>query len=228
MNVVIDGKEVRVGVGIHDSSSALASYLLNTKEPFILVSTGTWSVTLNPFTKDKLTIDELKRDCLSYLDINGKPVKASRLFLGNELDTNINALNEYFRKDKQYYKTIKLDEDFLKEIHSGTLNDTFFPTAIENEALLNDVFPGRTKWDISVYKTFDEAYHHLIWGLTQLQVASIKLVEGSSQIDRVFIDGGFIDNELFIGMLGYYLPNHSLEVSKMPLGSAYGAALIMK
>ncbi len=226
--IMMKGVEVKVGVGIHDSSSALASYLLHTKDPFILVSTGTWSVTLNPFTKDELTIEELKRDCLSFLDINGNPVKASRLFLGNELDNNLNLLNEYFKKDKFYYKTIELSDDFLSELGAGTLNDTFFPMGIDNATLLEDVFPGRGKWDITVYKTFEEGYHHLIWGLVQLQVAAIKLVEGSTPIKCIYIDGGFIDNEIFIKLLEFYLPEHTLEVSQMPLGSAYGAALIMK
>lgn len=226
--VTIDGTEVKVGVGIHDSSSALASYLLNTNDPFILVSTGTWSVTLNPFTKDILTIDELKRDCLSYLDINGNPVKSSRLFLGNELDTNLKNLNEHFGKDRLYYKSVQLDTAFMAQLRAGALIDTFFSTAIDNKALLQDVFPGRSKWDITIYHSFEEAYHHLIWGLAQLQVAAIRLVEGSSRIKRIFVDGGFIDNEIFIELLKFYLPEYSLEVSQMPLGSAYGAALIMK
>src|SRR5690606_4812631 len=38
----ICGQMVNVGVGIHDSSSALAAYLVRTEEPFILISTGTW------------------------------------------------------------------------------------------------------------------------------------------------------------------------------------------
>src|ERR1035438_3734879 len=40
---------LQVGIGMHDSSAALIPYLLNFTEPFILLSTGTWNISLNPF-----------------------------------------------------------------------------------------------------------------------------------------------------------------------------------
>ncbi|MCP2937527.1 hypothetical protein NK983_33015, partial [Salmonella enterica subsp. enterica serovar Typhimurium] len=41
--------EIPVGVGLHDSSSALIPYLLDLGDPFVLLSTGTWCISLNPF-----------------------------------------------------------------------------------------------------------------------------------------------------------------------------------
>ena len=220
--------KINVGVGIHDSSSALASYLLRTKEPFVLVSTGTWSITLNPFTKDPLTSDELHRDCLNYLDIQGNAVKASRLFLGNELDHQLQDLNHTFHKDARYYKQVKLDPEFLEGIRTNTIKSIFYPSRIENPALVNDVFPEAHAWNASLCSNFEEAYHQVIWGLVQLQVASVKLAIGTSGIRRIFVDGGFIDNDLYIKLLQEYLPGYSIEVSHMPLGSAYGAAVVMQ
>ena len=40
-DVSIEGKTVRTGIGIHDSSASLVPYLKTTDRPFILVSTGT-------------------------------------------------------------------------------------------------------------------------------------------------------------------------------------------
>src|SRR6476469_3181126 len=77
-------EDVPVGIGIHDSSSALIPYLLTVNEPFLLLSSGTWSISLNPFNQSSLTENELKNDCLCYLSYEGTPVKASRLFSGNE------------------------------------------------------------------------------------------------------------------------------------------------
>ncbi|HDR68247.1 MAG TPA: carbohydrate kinase, partial [Bacteroidaceae bacterium] len=54
----IEGKTVDVGIGIHDSSASLAPYILNSKEPFILVSTGTWCISMNPFNHSPLTAEE--------------------------------------------------------------------------------------------------------------------------------------------------------------------------
>ena len=56
-----------VGIGLHDSSAALIPYLMNFKEPFVLISTGTWCISLNPFNEAPLTKEELKSDCLSYM-----------------------------------------------------------------------------------------------------------------------------------------------------------------
>jgi len=70
--------------GLHDSSSALIPYLACMDSPFVLLSTGTWNIALNPFNHEPLTDYELKNDCLCYISFQGNPVKASRLFAGNE------------------------------------------------------------------------------------------------------------------------------------------------
>lgn len=223
---IIGGHAVEVGVGIHDSSSALAAYMMRTQEPFALISTGTWSITLNPYTQEDLTRDELNRDCLNFLTIEGKPVKASRLFLGHELDHQLYILNDIFHKEARYYKQIKLQDSFLKKIHNHEITSTFYPATIANPLLTQDVFSS-DQWKPGNFESFEEAYHHLIWGLTLLQVASAKLALGNSDVKKIYIDGGFIDNDIFIKLLQHYLPNYTIEVSHMPLGSAHGAAMIM-
>ena len=47
--VKIDGKEIIVGLGVHDSSASLIPYVQKTSEQFVLVSTGTWSICMNYF-----------------------------------------------------------------------------------------------------------------------------------------------------------------------------------
>jgi very-short-patch-repair endonuclease len=44
---------IAVGAGLHDSSAALIPYLSAFEEPFALLSTGTWCITLNPFNQDR-------------------------------------------------------------------------------------------------------------------------------------------------------------------------------
>jgi sugar (pentulose or hexulose) kinase len=81
-----------VGAGLHDSSAALIPYLASFDEPFVLLSTGTWSISLNPFNDRPLTAEELQQDCLCYLTREGKPVKASRLFAGHEHDEAVKKI----------------------------------------------------------------------------------------------------------------------------------------
>lgn len=218
---------VTVGVGIHDSSSALASYMMRTKEPFILISTGTWSITLNPFTSEALTREQLQRDCLHYLNIYNKPVKASRLFLGHEFDYQVKRLSEVFHKETDYYKRVTLTNDFIRDVDNNTIENSFYPHTIENPLLVNDVFK-KNEWRPELFSTYEEAYHHIIRGLVQLQVASLKLAKGESSIKYIYVDGGFTSNNVFIQLLKYSLPGYSVEVSDFPLGSSYGAAGMLK
>jgi len=92
MNCNWEGKSLLCGAGLHDSSAALIPYLSGFKEPFVLVSTGTWCISLNPFNQSRLTAEELKDDCLCYMEYRGKPVKASRLFSGYEHEKQINRV----------------------------------------------------------------------------------------------------------------------------------------
>jgi hypothetical protein len=191
-----------------------------------LVSTGTWSICLNPFVKDPLTTNDLKLECLYYLSITGNQVKSSRLFLGNELDHQLKSLNKLFNTDPSYYKNVKLNKAFLQAIEEGVIDNSFYPSTIENTELVESVLKNN-RWDPSSFSSFDEAYHHLVWGFVLLQVAAIRLAVGSTPLKKVFVDGGFIDNDIYIKLLRHYLPEYDLQVSDQPLGSSLGAALVL-
>src|SRR5262249_19662768 len=66
VRIETNGHPVSVGIGVHDSSAALMPYLVSMKDPFILLSTGTWNIAFNPFNHEPLTPEELKQDCLCY------------------------------------------------------------------------------------------------------------------------------------------------------------------
>lgn len=223
----ICGQQVQVGVGIHDSSSALASYLLKIKDPFVLISTGTWSITLNPFPVGELTFEELQNDCLNFLSIQGETVKASRFFLGYELDHQLEKLNLIFDKSAKYYKEIEADETYLAGLFLASTRAEFYPETIQRTPLVSEIFP-ENNWKPESYPDFDTAYHQVIWGLAKMQVASLRLALGQSDIKKVYIDGGFVHNQVFIRILRELLPGFELQFSDFPLGSAYGAALMLK
>src|SRR5215510_13950150 len=42
-----NGRQIEVGVGLHDSSAALIPYLSSFRQPFVLISTGTWCISLS-------------------------------------------------------------------------------------------------------------------------------------------------------------------------------------
>ena len=70
-NTTIKNQTLKIGTGIHDSSAALVPYRLLSDKPFLLISTGTWSISMNPFNNEPLTIHELENDCLEFLQPDG-------------------------------------------------------------------------------------------------------------------------------------------------------------
>ena len=219
-------QEVQIGVGIHDSSAALVAYQHRYQEPFILLSTGTWNICLNPFTEEPLTPEELRKDCLFFLDVRGRLVKAARLFLGNEFEHQVKRLNKTFGKEPEYYRTILGNESITNALASGSIGGQFYPDTIGNLLPTEVLTPHR--WQPELFDTYEEAYHHLVWGLAVLQKESLLLAQGASPIHQVFVDGGFAHNVLFIRMLERLLPDRTFRISSLPMGSAYGAAMAMK
>lgn len=85
-------------VGLHDSSAALILYLAAFQEPFILLSTGTWCISLNPFNTTPLKMEGLENICLCNMTFEDKPVKASRLFAGYEHVQQVKKLQHILTK----------------------------------------------------------------------------------------------------------------------------------
>lgn len=215
-NMNYNGKRIKIGVGIHDSSAALLPYVRSVKEDFILVSTGTWSISFNPFSDSKLSKAEVESGCINYMRINGKAVKASRIYLGNEYKKQVEFLSDYYKVPRDFHKKIIFDYDIYYEI-TKDFEPKFRWYGLETEDM-----PKET---ILSYHTVEHAYHHLMIELVQLQAESIKSVVGDSKSYKLFVDGGFTDNNVYIQLLSHYLRNMSLRTTKASLGSALGAAI---
>ena len=216
INMNYNGNRIKIGVGIHDSSAALLPYVRSIKKKFILVSTGTWSIALNPFSEKLLSKQDVANHCINYMRINGKPVKSARLFLGNEYAVQVKYLTEHFKVDPNLHKSVKFDYDTYFEI----LKD--FEPMFSWEGITTKNMPTVTK---ITYDSFEHAYHHLIIELVLLQVESIQLAAGKDEIEKLYIDGGFSDNDVYIKLVSHYLRNMELRTTDSSLGSALGAAI---
>lgn len=218
--VVKDG--IPIGPGIHDSSSALVPYLKTIKEPFVLISTGTWCISINPFNEEPLTQRELESDCLNFLSYEGKTVRASRLFSGNEHERQIKHLSRYFEVDPEYYKKVKFDYKIIQVLRKNHPQAT--PDKTDLGQLRECPFVER---NLNQFKSFDQAYHQFIMDLVAQQVASTKLVFGKSIPKKIFIDGGFSKNPIFMNLLSEAFFNSEIYASEVAQASALGAALVI-
>ncbi|QZE13946.1 carbohydrate kinase [Halosquirtibacter laminarini] len=216
------GNKIKIGIGIHDSSASLVPYLKGDRAPFILVSTGTWCINMNPFNNTILTNQELKQDCLSFLSIDQKPIKSSRFFLGYIHDENVRILSKYFNVEEDYYKEVKTNTILLnKYLRLGAKHKVFFRDNISKNYIDLSV-------DLSDFNNFDEAYHRFMYDLTRKCADSIDLVNNQPDlIKNIFISGGFARNEMFVRLLSLFYNNQKVYTSEMDNSSAMGAALMV-
>ena len=209
-------KTIPAGVGLHDSSAALIPYLSSFTEPFILLSTGTWCISLNPFNHTLLSDYELGEDCLSYLTYEGKPVKASRLFAGYEHEQQLARLAEYFNQPSNAYEKVSCDPEILKRLKSQSKN------AHKDKKSRQSNFQYRSLDD---YANYEDAYHQLIFDIIQEQVRSINLVLKGRPVKKIFVDGGFSRNSIYMHLLAEAYPQLAIYTASVPQASALGAAL---
>jgi len=212
------GKTIQMGPGIHDSSSALLPYIRSIEEPFLLVSTGTWSISINPFTEGMLSLKDIKNKSFFNMRIDGSPVKVASLFLGNEYKLQVKALSEHFKVSKEYHRTVKFDQETFFEINKD------FEPMFKWISISGPNEPEKTQIP---YNRFEHAYHQLLLELVLLQVESINSAIGDQTIKRLYIDGGFSDNDVYIKLLSHYLRNMKLRTTDSSLGSALGAAIVI-
>jgi sugar (pentulose or hexulose) kinase len=194
-------KKVEIGIGLHDSSAALIPYLKYFHEPFVLISTGTWCISLNPFNDSPLTAEQLQNDSLCYLTHQGKQVKASRLFAGYEHEQQTKKISAFFSKPVNYYSSVKFDEVFMNDGSSG--------------------------YNLSLCQSYEEAYHQLMHHLVKKQFASTQLILDGSSVKKIFVDGGFSNNDVYMNLLTRIFPGMEVFAASIPQASAIGAAMVI-
>jgi sugar (pentulose or hexulose) kinase len=196
----IGGRRLVAGIGLHDSSSALIPYLLSIPEPFMLLSTGSWSICLNPFNDSPLSQGELEQDCLSYLTYQGRPVKASRLDAGFRHDAAVKELSARHGRPEAFFQHIGWDPALVADIRTGHPTDS--PPSPEAE------------------------YYAFMHGLLQEQARKIRLV-ASEAPRHLYVDGGFSRNSVFMGMLRQEFPEWTVCAAEVGQSTALGAAIVL-
>lgn len=217
LDVDYEGERYKVGVGLHDSSAALIPYLANFTTPFVLLSTGTWCISLNPFNQETLTKEELKQDCLCYMHFKGKAVKASRIFAGNEHEQQLKRITDHFDRAAYLFKHLKFNAPLFLKLAARFPENAQPQTSFS----VSSAFVDR---DLSLFKTAEEAYHQLIVDLVKQQVYSLKLVLNQG-VTRVFVDGGFGKNAIYMHLLAISLPDIEVYASSVSQATAIGTAL---
>lgn len=213
---------LQAGIGLHDSSAALIPYLSNFKNPFVLLSTGTWCISLNPFNQTSLTQEELSNDCLCYMEYHGKPIKASRLFAGYEHEQQTKRLAEHFNVPGDCFSSIEFDASvFLKLSADNNSKGTVSKTVMVQES----AFSQRKLSDFDNYVI---AYHQLMMDIVEQQEYSTNLVLKNTDVKKIFVDGGFSKNSVYMNLLTIAFPHMEVYAATVAQASAMGAAMAIQ
>ncbi len=213
------GKALTVGIGLHDSSAAIVPYLLSFTEPFVIVSTGTWTISLNPFNQQLPGNDELNRGCLSYLTYDGKAVKVSMLFSGHDHNEQVLRIADYFRADAGHLQSLSYDSRWINEENFEPIINGNYEAASPTDPCVFHLRP------MSNFQSASHAYHRLIADLIARQVNAITSVMNGGGIKKMYVDGGFCKNKIYMQLLTNAFPQIEVYASSMKQGTALGAAL---
>jgi hypothetical protein len=202
----IDG--IHYGLGLHDSSAALVPYLRSISEEFVLLSTGTWCIAMHPFNDSPLTSDELANDVLCYLQPNGKPVKASRLFGG------------HFHEEQ----VARMEAHFGGSFKDCRFSDAVFKLKPNASSVFECAFASR---DLADFTDLTSAYDQFMVDLVGQQIFSLNLLLKDAPVKQLLVDGGFSKNEWYMRLLARAFPEVTVYAAEVAQASALGAALMV-
>ena len=153
---------------------------------------------MNPFNHSPLTVAELQKDALCYMSYQGKPVKASRLFAGYEHEQEVQRIAAEFNVKPDAAAIVAYDPVTIHQLRTGP-----------------HCKPA----------SFAQAYHRLMLDIMEKQVASTQLVLHDTDVKRIFVDGGFGKNQVYMHLLAEAFPDIEVFAASIPQATAIGAAL---
>ncbi|WP_244954789.1 FGGY family carbohydrate kinase [Winogradskyella helgolandensis] len=217
-----NGEEIAIGTGLHDSSASIIPLLETEKDnEFILLSTGTWIIAMNPFSKETLTQHQLKNNCLCFMTPQKQQVKSSMQFLGKIHEVYIAALSTYFKVDIDTHLQLELNETLCSEL-MNTNTRVFLAEGIDSDFEAHPYL-------LTNYSNYEAAYYQLVFEISKKVIQGINLIsDKDSAIKEVYISGGFNKNLIFIAFLKLLKNDIEIKISDCKNESALGAALMMK
>ena len=137
---------------------------------------------------------------------------------GHEHDEAIRMLSAHFHKANDFYKTVLLNPDFLPENPSDGSKADYPDATLPVNAAFAESY--RT-----VHSSFEEAYHHFMRHLVAKQVRSTRLVFERTGVKKIFVDGGFSQNPIYMHLLAASFPGTEVYSTSMAQATGLGAAL---
>ncbi|GHV85832.1 carbohydrate kinase [Spirochaetia bacterium] len=230
-------KDTIVTMGIHDSNSALLPHFAKKGETgFILNSTGTWCVIMNPVEQYGFAPDELGKVVFFNISAFGKPVKTAIFLGGLEFETwskilmDIHKRDDFPPWDEGLYRSV-LNEQKLFLLPELTQGSGQFPRSkariVEDgaEYFFADIEQGKNL--PPVFKNYEKALAVLRISLVMQTLTALEKA-GIKQGTEVFTEGGFRKNASYNTLLASALPHNRVFLTDITEATALGAAMTAK
>jgi L-fuculokinase len=82
--------------------------------------------------------------------------------------------------------------------------------------------------ELDYFEDYEMAYHRLVFEIVNQQIDAIHLIlDSKSKIERIFVDGGFANNEIFMLLLAEAFPTLEVFAAEIAQASALGAASVL-
>jgi hypothetical protein len=149
------------------------------------------------------------------MQYKGSPVKASRLFAGNEHELQIKRIASNFNVNTSVLKNVEYNPAIIQKLTDCSDNQI-------QSSRHQSAFVTR---DLSMFESYIEAYHQLIIDIMEQQYQSTTLVLKGTKVRRIFVDGGFSKNSIYMNLLAKAFPELEVFAASMAQATAVGAAI---
>jgi hypothetical protein len=145
-------------------------------------------------------------------------VKASRLFAGYDHEQQVRRLADYFQCSPAAATAVGFDPECI-----AGLQGRRELWGREGGGMGTASVFGRR--DLGVFESFEQAYHCLMMDIMDQQAASTRLVLQGADVRRIFVDGGFGKNKVYMHLLAEAFPDIEVFAASISQATALGAAL---
>jgi sugar (pentulose or hexulose) kinase len=150
------------------------------------------------------------------LSFRGSPVKASRIFAGYQHEQEVRRISAHFKKPENYYTTVIYNQEIIDSLRKVNIKNT------SGRSPDDSLFHRR---DLSTFQNYEEAYHQLMLDIIRDQTHALHLILDGTDVKRIFVDGGFGKNLLYMHLLAESLNKIEVFAASVPQATAMGAAL---
>jgi len=195
--------DVRIICGAHDSNAALVPHLLSRREPFTVVSTGTWVIIMAVGGTGQL---DPNADMLANVDVRGEPVPTARFMGGREYA--VLAGDSPADAD---------DADIAAIIASGALALPAFSDQGGPFASRRGVIEGPAPATPKARAALATLYSAL------MTAHMLRRLEAPGDL---IVEGGFARSPAFAAVLARLMAGRRVVIAPISAGAAAGAAML--